>query len=309
MPNHHLVIGAGAVGQSVARLLANSDKSVVLATRSGTDLEHPLIRPIQLDAADVSALMAQAEGAEAIYNCANPRYSRWAEAWPPLAHSILAAAEASGAVLATASNLYGYANPQAPMTENDPLAPSSTKGQIRVDMWNAALESHEAGRARVTEARGSDYLGPLVGANGHMADRAIPRLLRGKSVSVLGDPDAPHSWTAVADMASTLITIAAEERAWGQAWHVPTAPPLTARELVGVFCREAGIPPVETKQIPRWLLGLIGRFNTDLAAVAEMTYQFDQPFIVDSTAFTAEFGIKATPIEQTVGSIIEHYRS
>ena len=43
-----------------------------------------------------------------IYSCAGPAYPRWVTDWPPLATALLTAAERSGAVLATASNLYGY---------------------------------------------------------------------------------------------------------------------------------------------------------------------------------------------------------
>ena len=49
-----------------------------------------------------------AEGAAVIYNCVNPPYHRWPADWPPIAASVLGAAERSGAVLVTLSNLYGY---------------------------------------------------------------------------------------------------------------------------------------------------------------------------------------------------------
>jgi len=47
-------------------------------------------------------------GAATLYNCANPPYHRWLTDWPPLASALLAASERTEALLATASNLYGY---------------------------------------------------------------------------------------------------------------------------------------------------------------------------------------------------------
>ena len=60
------------------------------------------------DAADAGAMARLAEGAAVIYNCVNPLYHRWPADWPPIAASLLAAAERSGTVLVTLSNLYAY---------------------------------------------------------------------------------------------------------------------------------------------------------------------------------------------------------
>ena len=80
-----------------------------------------------------------------MYNCANPPYHRWPELWPPLAAAMLAAAERTGAVLVTMSNLYGYGPVDGPMTEDLPLRPTTAKGRVRAAMWHDALAAHQAG--------------------------------------------------------------------------------------------------------------------------------------------------------------------
>jgi hypothetical protein len=42
------------------------------------------------------------------------------------------------------------------MTEGLPLRPNTKKGQVRVRIWNQALEAHRAGRIRTAEVRSSD---------------------------------------------------------------------------------------------------------------------------------------------------------
>jgi hypothetical protein len=79
--------------------------------------------------------------------------------WPPPAAALLRAAETSGALLVTTGNLYGYGAVDGPMTEGLPLLPNTQKGQVRVRIWNDALEAHRAGRIRTAEVRSSDYLG------------------------------------------------------------------------------------------------------------------------------------------------------
>ena len=151
-------------------------------------------------------------------------------------------------MLATVSNLYGYGPVDVPMTEDLPLAATGEKAQIRVRMWQDAKAANDAGRIRATEVRGSDYICP--GAQSMLGDRVMPRILAGKSVQLLGDVDQPHSWTAPIDVARTLITVAADPRGWGRAWHVPSNAPRTQRQAVGDLAAAAGVPAVKVSTVP-----------------------------------------------------------
>jgi len=154
----HVIVGAGPVGTATARLLAERGELVRVVTRRGTGPEHAAIERITADATDAARLSALAAEAIALYNCANPLYHRWLTDWPPLASALLAAAERSGSVLATVSNLYGYAPVDAPITPATPLAATHPKLRLRAEMWRDALAAHQAGRIRATEVRGSDYI-------------------------------------------------------------------------------------------------------------------------------------------------------
>ncbi|MFE2350417.1 MULTISPECIES: NAD-dependent epimerase/dehydratase family protein [Kitasatospora] len=299
----HLIVGAGPVGSAAARLLADRGEEVVVVTRTGA-AAGPLdgVRRLHLDAADTAALTAAAEGATALYNCANPPYHRWAEVWPPLAASLLTAAERTGAVLATVSNLYGYGAVDGPMGPDSPLRPNSVKGGVRAAMWREALAAHRDGRVRATEVRGSDYLGP--GVTAALDGRAFGRALAGRTVQVLGDPDAPHSWTSPADAARLLVTAAAEERAWGRAWHVPSNPPRSQRQVVADLCAAAGRPAPKVTAIPGPVLALLGLVNPTVRAVRETAYQFERPFVIDDTATREAFGLEPRPWERIVAELL-----
>jgi len=54
--------------------------------------------------------------ASVVYNAVNPPYEKWATDWPPIANSLLRYAEATGALLVTCSNLYGYGKGNEVMT-------------------------------------------------------------------------------------------------------------------------------------------------------------------------------------------------
>ncbi|MFE4974313.1 NAD-dependent epimerase/dehydratase family protein [Kitasatospora sp. NPDC056651] len=190
---------------------------------------------------------------------------------PGLTASLCAAAEESGAVLVMLGNLYGYGPVTGAMTEDLPLTATGPKGRVRAAAWERARELHEAGRIRAVEVRAADFFGPGVTDGGHLAARVMPKLLKGRPVAVLGDPDAPHSWTYLPDVARAMAEVADDERAWGRAWHVPTAPPLL-REL------------------------------------REVRYQFDRPFVVDCSAYEAAFTVRATPLEEQVRATVAWWR-
>jgi nucleoside-diphosphate-sugar epimerase len=302
----HVVVGAGPVGSGVAEILAEAGHRVRVVTRSGGGPQAPGIERVRADAADAVRLTELTAGASALYNCVNPPYHRWSQDWPPVAQALLAAAESSGAVLAMADNLYAYGPVTAPMTEQTPLAGSYPKALVRKQMWLDGLAAHEAGRLRFTSARGADYVGP--GAQSHLGERVAPRVLAGKNVQVLDSPDTAHTWTYTRDMARTLVAVAADERAWGRAWHVPSNEPRTQREAVGDLARIAGVSPVKVSTVPALALRAMGLFSPVVRALADVAYQMKEPFVMDSTAAQQELGLAPTPWDEVLAAHLDSYR-
>lgn len=290
----HLVVGAGPAGTALAVRLAERGERVRLVSRSPGTRPHPGVEQVAVDATDPAALSAA--GADVIYNCANPGpYPAWETGWPPLATAILIAAERSESVLVTLSNLYGYGPVDGPMTRATPLRPSDHKGALRNRMWRQALAAHRAGRVRVTEARASDYIGPTAPVANGLLPRYASRTLVGRPAWVLADPDQPHSWTAVDDIAATLAVLGREERAWGHAWLVPSNPPVTVRTVLTDLGRRVGAAEPRLRRVPRGALRAGAGLIPMLREVAGVLYQFDRPFVLDASETSAVFGVTASP--------------
>src|SRR5580700_1282043 len=201
----------------IAGSRAGRGEHIRVVSRRGSGPEHPAIELVAADATDAERLTELATGAAALYNCASPLYHHWFTDWPPLARAFLAAAERSGAVLASMSNLYGYGPVEGPITHKTPLAATHPKLRLRAEMWNDQLAAQEAGRIRTTEVRASDY----IEANSILSTVIGKPLLAGKRAYAPSPLDVPHSWTSIHDCARTLVTAAADELAYGQAWLVP----------------------------------------------------------------------------------------
>lgn len=298
MTDRHLVVGAGPVGRHVAQLLAARGSEVLVATRSGTDTGIDGVRHISLDASDAEALTIAAQGSAVLYNCANPSdYTTWDELWPPLASAILLAAERSGAVHAMTGNLYPYGPVERPMVESMPDAATDHKGMLRAGMWADALGLHRAGRLRAVEVRGSDYMGPGVGGNGHIS-RQVPGALRGKRAWMIGRTDLPHTFTDVLDSARLLIAAAEDESAHGRTWHVPSNPAVSQREALTAVLASVGKAPVQTSGVPMPVLRALARFVPLMRELEELSYQWTAPYVLDDSAARAHFDMEPTPWDE-----------
>ncbi|TDC44420.1 NAD-dependent epimerase/dehydratase family protein [Actinomadura sp. KC345] len=303
----HVIVGAGQVGAHLAERLIERGHDVAVVTRSGSGPDG--VERIAADVADRSRLTGIVKGADALYNCVNPRYHRWAQDWPPMAASFLGAAEDTGAVLVTLSCLYGYGPVDGPMTEDLPLAATGTKGRVRAAMWREALAAHRAGRVRVTELRGSDYYGPRSSDQAYIGEvRFVKPLLAGKRVFYMSDPSVPHAWTYLPDVAEALAIAGTDERALGRAWHIPTAPAVSTLHVAERLCEIAGAPAPRVHELPRPAFNALGLFSPMMKELRETRYQFDRPYILDSSAFESTFGMRPTPLDDALTTIVGAYR-
>jgi len=313
--SRHVVIGKGPVGTSLAALLTSRGHDVLVVSRSGATGRgtRPAVpgawTHVAADAADAAALTRLAAGADAIHQCANPRYDRWPAVWPGLHAAALAAAQATGAVLVVTGNLYAYGAGSGVMREDTPLATTETKGRVRAAMWQQLADRTAAGDLRATEVRASDYLGPRATGDTHAGDRLLVPVLRGTVARPVGDPDQPHSWTYLPDLVAAMAAAARTQAAWGRPVLAPTNAPLTFRELANLLADTAGTTTPRIAPVPRAALAAVGLVHPVLREVGRMQYQFVEPFVMDSTASQSLLGLAPTPWNQVARETVDWWRT
>src|SRR5215218_4906405 len=303
----HVVFGTGAVGMSVMDALVQRGRQVRMVNRSGHASVPDDVEVVGGDATDEAFTREASEGASVVYFALNPPYDKWPELFPGLQAGVIEGAAAAGAKLIAMENLYMYGPTDGrPLTEDLPYAPNTRKGTVRAGMSKELMEAHRSGRVRVAIGRASDFFGPrvLVSAAG---EQAFGRAVQGKSAQVAGDPDQPHTYTYAPDVGRGLTILGEREEALGQAWHLPSPETLTTRQFVRTVFEEAGGEP-KMQRAPKPLLWALGLFNPALRETIEMLYEFEEPFVVDHSAFARAFGDHATPLREAIGRTVRWYR-
>ncbi len=298
----HVIIGSGPLGQWTARSLREQGHRVRMVNRSGASPFAPAdVEIVRGDATDATTVAQLSAGATTIYQCAQPAYHRWSQEFPALQAAIVAGAAASGAKLVVAENLYIYGDPQdKPLREDTPYAAHTRKGRVRQQMTETLFAAHQAGQIRAASARGSDFFGPYDMISAELVYRDA---LAAKTINMVGRLDQPHTFTYVADFGRTLATLGTNDAALGRAWHVPSASPVTQRDYLDAIGAVIG-KPLQARTAGALLLRALGLFNPSAGEMVEMLYEFERPFVMDSSDFSRTFGIVHTPLDVAIRETI-----
>ena len=149
-------------------------------------------------------LMAAATGADVIVNGWNPPYPDWAAMVPDLTAQVIAAAKASGATVILPGNVYVYGKNAPPVFEAaTPHAATNPLGRIRIDMEAAYRHSG----VQTIVLRVGDFIDTA--PSGNWLDKIIMKQTATRGiVTAPGDPDAPHAWGYLPDLARAAVALA-----------------------------------------------------------------------------------------------------
>ncbi len=304
----HVIFGTGSVGCWIARALVARSAPVRAVNRTG---RRPALMPdsVEMVAADLShpaRALAAARDAVTLYQALSPPFDQWHQLFPPLQAGALAAATSVGARYVSVENLYMYDSSE-PIAEDSLVAPRSGKGELRDHMAREVMAAHQRGEVQAAALRASDFYGPGV-LESALGKRVFGKLVAGRKAQILGSAHLPHSFAYIEDVGLAAATLGLREETLGQVWIAPHAPALTQGEMVEAACRVLGRTPGVVSISPR-MMRLAGIFNSAARASMEMMYQFNEPFVVDSSRIEETFGLEPTPVELAMENTVAWYRA
>jgi nucleoside-diphosphate-sugar epimerase len=299
MSGTHVVFGSsGGIGNAVIRMLARRGVAVRGVNRSGKAIVPDGVELVAADASDPTAVARATEGAAVIYNCL----------FPTVQEAIIEAAAGTDATIVLASTLYMYDPKQGPMSETSKHSYGSREGgKFYAQAAEQLLEAHSSGKVRGVVARASDIYGPNA-RHGIGRDQVFAPVMAGKPANFLGDPDLIHTYTFNDDCANALITLGERSEALGDIWHIPSAPPVTSRELLEMIFEELEVEP-RIRVANGLVLSGLALFNSQMKQLKkEKAYQFQSPWLVDHSKFEKAFGARTTSHREAVKMTVDWFK-
>jgi nucleoside-diphosphate-sugar epimerase len=169
------------------------------------------------------------------------------------------------------------------------------------------LSAAEAGRVRIAIGRASDFFGAGV-TESTLGERVFANALAGKRADFLGNPGLPHSCSYVPDSAAGLATLGTDDRAANGVWHLPGPETVTTRQILALIAEQVG-HPVAVRSMPKLLVRTLGLVNPMMRELAEMAYEFEEPFVLDTSKYQLTFGAPGTPLAAAIPTTIAWYHN
>lgn len=261
------------------------------------------------DVADRDQAIRAVGGSTIVYLLVGLKYDHkvWAELWPRIMAGTIEACKRAGAKLIFFDNVYMYGRVDGPMTEETPFNPCSKKGEVRARVAQMLIDEWQRGAIDAMIARCADFYGPNA-PNSVPYSMVFDLLARGKKPMWFANCNLPHSFTYTPDAAESLVQLADSPTAWNQTWHVPTAPnPPAGKEFIAMAAKEFGAPP-KCRKVGNITLRLVGLINPMVREMREMMYQYDSPYIFDSTKYAKAFGFDGTPYASGIRATADSFK-
>ena len=302
------ILGSGgAIGIPLAKALTQYTDQVRQVSRNPEKI-NPTDHLFKADLTNAEQTMKAVAGSEVVYLTAGFPYDTkiWESTWPKVMKNVLKACEASNSKLVFFDNIYMY-DPDTigSMTETNPVAPRSKKGKIRARIAQMVLDAANQGKVETLIARSADFYGPGIKDVSLLTETVFKPLSEGKKANCLGRVDRKHSFTYTPDAGKATALLGNTPDAYGQVWHLPTAPdPPTMKEMIQLISKALGVAP-KYRVAGKTMVRLIGLFVPVMREMVEMLYQYEQDYVFVSDKFEQRFGMKPTSYEEGVKQIIE----
>lgn len=255
------------------------------------------VRPYDRASGD---LARAAWGADVIVNAWNPAYPDWPSQVPGLTDKVIKVARQTGAAVIIPGNVYVFGEQTpAPWSEETPHAATNELGRIRI-----ALEAaYRAAGVRTIVLRAGDFID--IGATGNWFDRVVTAKLARGVVQYPGNPEIPHAWAYLPDMARAAVMLAEMRETLPAFADIPFPGfTLTGTELAAALSRALG-RPLRLKRYPLLPLRLLSPVWSMARRLVEMSYLWRTPHWLDGARFDAllpEF--RATRLEAALATAV-----
>jgi nucleoside-diphosphate-sugar epimerase len=303
------ILGSGGViGIELAKSLVKYTDKIRLVSRNPKKVNET-DELFTADLLNPQQVLAAVASSEIVYITAGLQYraSTWEVQWPLLMQNVINACKNHNAKLVFFDNVYAYGLVKGWMTEDSIYRPVSRKGELRAKIANMLMNETQNGNIQAIIARAADFYGPNTPLSFFSA-MVLSYQAKGKTPMWMINPNLKHSLTYTPDAGLATAILGNSPNAYNQVWHLPTDNnALTGRELIELSAKYFGVEP-KFKVVSKFILKMIGLFNSVVKESVEMLYQNEYEYLFDSSKFCKEFNFKPTSYSDGMKVAMESYK-
>lgn len=301
------ILGSGgAIGIELAKVLPQYTDAIRLVSRN-PERVNPEDELFAADLLEAEAVEQAVAGSEVVYLTVGLPYSAkiWRIRWPLVMENTIRACLKHQAKLVFFDNMYMYDGSDLdPITEDLPINPPSRKGEVRAEIAARLWRAVEEEGLQACIARAADFYGPGIDQTSVLTETVFKPLSQDKTANWPGNPDCKHSFTYTPDAGKATALLGNSPEAYGQVWHLPTAPnPYTGREWVRRIAEAFDTKP-KVRSMSKTMARIIGVLVPVIREMGEMLYQYEQDYVFDSSKFEKQFGMSPTPYDKGILTIV-----
>jgi len=301
MSGRILILGAaGRLGYAAGEAFRIAGWSVTSLVRPGAALRAPRGTKI-VETIDRRVAVEAALGKDVVLHALNPAFKNWRRMALPHAYAAIEAAETVGATLLFPGSLYNYgAGMPSVIDETTSMAPTTRKGDIRVEIEQRMQEASERGM-RTIILRAGDFFGS---GRGSWFDLVIAKQLARREVTYPGPLDAVHEWAYVPDLAAAMVQLAEARGRLGlfETFGFP-GHAVTGRALIDAIAKALGRESrdIKVRQMQWWMIKALAPFFALPRELAEIDYLWNIPHRISGDKLKATIGlVPHTPLDTAV---------
>lgn len=245
-----IIGGTGLISRAITRQFLENGSSVTIYHRGQTKVSGlEGAATLHGDRRDFQAFERQMAGAGA-YDCVIDMVCYT----PQEAESLVRAfrGRTGQVILCSSAAVYQRPASRYPVTEEEPLVPTSPYGRDKARCEQIAFEAHQRGDFGVTVLRPANTYGPgggLVYTLG-LGTGFLDRIRKGKPLVSPGDGCALRAFAHAEDVARGFVSAAGNFRAYGQAYHLTGEEWLTWDRYFELIAEAMGTPLPRLVHIP-----------------------------------------------------------
>jgi nucleoside-diphosphate-sugar epimerase len=304
------VFGAtGGMGNALVESLVKRGISVIAFARSERVLLEKQKRwgalaiPMVGDAMKPEDVRKAVTKADLVFHAINIPYQHWDPNLMLILSNLLEASRIENKPFIYVDNIYSYGIQTHKVTESAPKNPHTKKGKLRLKL----LEQIEQSGVRYLIAHFPDFYGP--NAENTLLHFTFQQMLKKKTAFYVGNTSIQREFIYIKDGAEALVELSLREDTFGQAWNIPGAGTISGKEIVkisGEYLKKE----IRVKPIYKWMIQLVGLFDSFMREYAEMMYLNEKPVVLDGSKYERLIGpVPRTPYEIGIRATLKQMKS